>query len=202
MRAWSRSLPKKAKRRSRVLMRPSSEIAVLLTTFTTVAASSRPRVICTPAHSRPCTGGRFFTLTVTWSTSGFRSATSASVLGDALDQQELAALHRVDQVAGEAVVDGPLEVVGDAGLAQRRAVEPHLDAQRLRRRPFRIGAADAARHLEPFEEQHVHRHHDALRDPALHRRQRRAEARRIGAAGHRHVGLAAALAADLLRRRS
>ena len=38
----------------------------------------RPRVICTPAHSRPCTGGRFFTETVTWCTSGFLSATSAS----------------------------------------------------------------------------------------------------------------------------
>ena len=29
------------------------------------ATSLRPRVICTPAHSRPCTGGRFLTLTVT-----------------------------------------------------------------------------------------------------------------------------------------
>ena len=205
IRAWSRALPKNVKRRSRVLMRPSSDTAVLLTTFTATprlrrAASPRPRVICTPAHSRPCTGGRFLTLTVTWSTSGFFSDDLGERLGDALDEQELAPLHRVDQLAGEPVVDGALEVVGERRVAQRRAVELDLDAQRLRRRALRVGAADPARHLQALEKEHVHQTRSSTQ-PA-HRRQRLGQARRIGAAGLRHVGLAAALAADLLRRRS
>ena len=77
-------------------------------------------------------------------------------LGDPLDEQELASLDRVDEVAGEAVVDRPLEVVGERRVAQRRAIEPDLDAQRLRRRALGIAAADPARNLEAFEEEHVH----------------------------------------------
>src|SRR5436190_5131533 len=143
-------------------MRPSSDTAVLLTTFTAGASVPGGRRVAAAArdlhagplealHRRPLldADGHVIDKHVLEDDLG-------EGLGDALDEQELLPLHRVDQVGGEAVVDGPLEVVGERGVAQRRAIELDLDAQRLGRRSLRVGAADPARHFQAFEEEHVH----------------------------------------------
>src|SRR5436190_5992144 len=120
-------------------MRPSSDTAVLLTTFTARASVAGGRRVA--AAARDLHAGPLETLHRRPLLDADRHVIDERVpeddlgerLGDAFDEQELASLHCVDEIAGETVVDGALEVVGKRRVAKRWAVQLDLDAQRLRR---------------------------------------------------------------------
>ncbi len=104
-----------------------------------------------------------------------------SAVGNTAQIRELVQLVRDGKLKLPAVQVRPL-AAGRAGLARPGGRPDHRPRGAGHRRSGRVGPAASG----------------ALGHPGAHRIQRRRQPRRIGAAGHRHVGLAAALAADLL----